>query len=73
MKRIRALKTQAGTFPSGLRHKSGYRRGGRIHSRSLNGSTMKTPQVELRATPQFDSGRWKLRLELVPFFCSSGN
>jgi len=26
---------------------------------------MKTRQAELRAIPQFDSGRWKLRLELV--------
>ena len=28
---------------------------------------MKTRQPELRGIPQFDSGRWKLRLELVPF------
>jgi hypothetical protein len=27
---------------------------------------MKAPQPEFRAIPQFDSGRWKLRLELVP-------
>jgi hypothetical protein len=27
---------------------------------------MKTRQPELRAIPQFDSGRWKLRLEGVP-------
>jgi hypothetical protein len=27
---------------------------------------MKTSQHELIATPQFDSGRWKLRLERVP-------
>jgi hypothetical protein len=27
---------------------------------------MKTSQTELIATPQFDSGRWKLRLERVP-------
>jgi len=27
---------------------------------------MKTRQLELRAIPQFDSGRWKLRLERVP-------
>jgi hypothetical protein len=26
---------------------------------------MKTRQPELRAIPQFDSGRWKLRLEVV--------
>jgi len=28
---------------------------------------MKTRQAELRAIPQFDCGRWKLRLELLPF------
>jgi hypothetical protein len=28
---------------------------------------MKTSHAELRAIPQFDSGRWKLRLERVPF------
>ena len=27
---------------------------------------MKTRQPQLRAIPQFDSGRWKLRLEVVP-------
>jgi hypothetical protein len=27
---------------------------------------MKTRQPEVRAIPQFDSGRWKLRLERVP-------
>ena len=27
---------------------------------------MKTRQPEFRAIPQFDSGRWKLRLERVP-------
>jgi hypothetical protein len=27
---------------------------------------MKASQAPLIATPQFDSGRWKLRLELVP-------
>ena len=27
---------------------------------------MKTSHPELIATPQFDSGRWKLRLEVVP-------
>jgi hypothetical protein len=27
---------------------------------------MKTSHPELIATPQFDSGRWKLRLERVP-------
>jgi hypothetical protein len=28
---------------------------------------MRTRKVEFRAIPQFDSGRWKLRLERVPF------
>ena len=28
---------------------------------------MKAGQPELRGIPQFDSGRWKLRLERVPF------
>jgi len=28
---------------------------------------MKARQPELRGLPQFDSGRWKLRLELMPF------
>jgi len=27
---------------------------------------MKTNEAQFIATPQFDSGRWKLRLELVP-------
>jgi hypothetical protein len=27
---------------------------------------VKTAQIELVATPQFDSGRWKLRLERAP-------
>ena len=27
---------------------------------------MKARQLELRGVPQFDSGRWKLRLERVP-------
>ena len=27
---------------------------------------MKAGQLELRGIPQFDSGRWKLRLERVP-------
>jgi hypothetical protein len=27
---------------------------------------MKARQLELRGIPQFDSGRWKLRLERVP-------
>ena len=29
---------------------------------------MRTRKMELRGIPQFDSGRWKLRLELAPFF-----
>jgi hypothetical protein len=29
-------------------------------------TTMKARQLELRGIPQFDSGRWKLRLERVP-------
>jgi len=29
-------------------------------------SQMSTPHPELIAIPQFDSGRWKLRLERVP-------
>jgi hypothetical protein len=37
-----------------------------IPSRSSDQNTMKPRQPELRAIPQFDSGRWKLRLELVP-------
>jgi len=32
----------------------------------LDQSTMKARQSKLRGIPQFDSGRWKLRLELVP-------
>ena len=28
---------------------------------------MKTSQFKLKATQQFDCGRWKLRLALVPF------
>ena len=38
----------------------------RIPSRSSDQNTMKARQPEFRAIPQFDSGRWKLRLELVP-------
>src|ERR1700751_3235845 len=37
-----------------------------IPSRSSDQNTMKAPQPELRAIPQFDCGRWKLRLERVP-------
>ena len=40
--------------------------GGRIRSRSSDQNTMKAPQPEFRVIPQFDSGRWKLRLERVP-------
>ena len=44
-------------------------RGGCVHwvpRRSSDQNTMKAPQPEFRAIPQFDSGRWKLRLERVP-------
>jgi hypothetical protein len=34
---------------------------------------MKTRQPELRAIPQFDSGRWKLRLERVPVHLDNEN
>ena len=37
-----------------------------IHSRSCELNTMKARQPEFRAIPQFDSGRWKWRLERVP-------
>jgi hypothetical protein len=40
--------------------------GNRIRNRSRDGSIMKTSQAEVSGKPQFDSGRWKLRLELVP-------
>ncbi|MGC1323645.1 MAG: hypothetical protein WA849_15810 [Candidatus Udaeobacter sp.] len=29
---------------------------------------MKARQLELRGIPQFDSGRWKLRLERLPVY-----
>jgi len=32
----------------------------------LSINTMNSSQTELIATPQFDSGRWKLRLERAP-------
>jgi hypothetical protein len=38
----------------------------RKHLGCLLISFMKTSLAELIATPQFDSGRWKLRLERVP-------
>lgn len=37
-----------------------------IPSRSSDQNTMKARQPEFRAIPQFDVGRWKLRLERVP-------
>ena len=40
--------------------------GGRIRGRSSDQNTMNAPQPEFRVIPQFDSGRWKLRLERVP-------
>jgi hypothetical protein len=67
MKTNRLLKAQTGMFPSGSRHERQRWGGGRIRRRSCNGSAIKTSQAELMATPQFDSGRWKLRLERVPF------
>src|SRR2546429_337102 len=38
----------------------------RKHLGRLLISAMNAAQVELRAIPQFDCGRWKLRLERVP-------
>jgi len=69
MKTNRLLKAQTGMFPSGFRNERQRSGGGRIRRRSCNGSAIKTSQAELMATPQFDSGRWKLRLERMP--CSS--
>ena len=66
MKTNRLLKAQTGMFPSGFRHERQRWGDGRIR-RPCNGSAIKTSQAELMATPQFDSGRWKLRLERVPF------
>jgi len=66
MKINRLLKAQTGMFPSGFRHERQRWGGGRIR-RPCNGSAIKTSQAELMATLQFDSGRWKLRLERVPF------
>ena len=40
--------------------------GRREHLGRLLNDAMKTTQAELMATPQFDSGRWKLRLERAP-------
>jgi hypothetical protein len=66
MKTNRLLKAQTGMFPSGFRHERQRWRGGQIRRRSGDRSTIKTSQAELMATPQFDCGRWKLRLEVVP-------
>ena len=67
MKTSRLLETETGIFPSGSRPEPQRWRGARILRRSGDRSTIKTSQAELIATAQFDSGRWKLRLELVPF------
>jgi hypothetical protein len=37
-----------------------------VHSRTRDAGTANTSQPELIATPQFDSGRWKLHLERAP-------
>jgi hypothetical protein len=37
-----------------------------MHLGRLLINTMNSSQTELIATPQFDSGRWKLRLERAP-------
>ena len=66
MKTNRLLETETGIFPSGFRNERQRWGGGRIR-RPCNGSAIKTSQAELMATLQFDSGRWKLRLERVPF------
>ena len=67
MKTNRLFKDQTGMFSSGFRHERQRWGGGQIRRRSCNGSAIKTSQAELMATLQFDSGRWKLRLERVPF------
>ena len=66
MKTNRLLETETGICPSGSRPQLRRWRGARIRRRSGDKSTIKTLPVELMATPQFDSGRWKLRLERVP-------
>jgi hypothetical protein len=66
MKTNRLLKDQTRMFPSGFRNERQRWGGGRIRRRSCNGSAIKNSQAEFMATPQFDSGRWKLRLERVP-------
>src|SRR5439155_26737883 len=65
MKRNPTAKTKTEMFRSGLRHQPLHCRGGRVRNRSRDGS-MKTSPAWFRAAPQFDCGRWKLRLELVP-------
>jgi hypothetical protein len=66
MKTNRLLETETGIFPSGSRADPQCWRGARIRRRGRDGRIMKTSQPVLIATPQFDSGRWKLRLERVP-------
>jgi len=65
MKRNPTAKTKTEMFRSGLRHQPLHCRGGRVRNRSRDGR-MKTSPAWFRAAPQFDCGRWKLRLELVP-------
>jgi hypothetical protein len=65
MKTNRLLEAETGICPSGSRPEPQRWRGARIRRRSGDKSTIKTLPVELMATPQFDSGRWKLRLERV--------
>ena len=67
MKKNPTAETKTGIFPPCLRHQPIHAVGSRNRRRSRDGRIMKTSQAELMATPQFDSGRWKLRLERVPF------
>src|SRR2546421_3250107 len=66
MKKNPAAETKTVIFPPYLRHQPIHAVGSRNRRRSRDGRIMKTSQAELMATPQFDSGRWKLRLERVP-------
>ena len=65
MKKNPPAETKTGMFPPCLRHQPIHAVDSRIRHRSHDGRIMKT--AELMATPQFDSGRWKLRLERMPF------
>src|SRR6266446_5986918 len=66
MKKNPTAETKTVIFPPCLRHQPIHAVGSRNRRRSRDGRIMKTSQAELMATPQFDSGRWKLRLERVP-------